>query len=147
MAFEPRPGVPVRLLLVEDERSIRDMVGRVLLRQGYDVTTAPGGEEAVELVERGGLVVDLLITDLIMPVLNGAAVAARLRQAMPGLPVLFISGHTDHPLLEQARAMGDGFLGKPFSLGQLSAAISHAFGMPDAAADEAQASPSATEAA
>jgi CheY-like chemotaxis protein len=147
MVFEPRPGVPARLLLVEDERSIREMVGRVLRRQGYDVTTAPGGEEAVEMVEHGGLVVDLLITDLIMPVLNGVAVAARVRQAMPGLPVLFISGHADHPLLEQAKTMGDGFLGKPFSLGQLSAAISQAFGMPAAAADEPQASPSATEAA
>jgi CheY-like chemotaxis protein len=104
-------------LLVEDEPAVRELAAHVLRQQGYTVLAAANGDEALRLVqEQAGAEIHLLLTDVIMPQLDGKALAERLNTIYPKLKVLFISGYTDdaivhHGVLEP----GIDFLQKPFS--------------------------------
>ncbi len=115
------------ILLVEDEEAVRSYAARVLRRQGYAVTEAPSGTRALELA--GGLSggIDLLITDVVMPGLQGQELATQLRALSPDLRVLFVSGFAEnsrvHPEITPA---GVGFLPKPFSAGELGRAVREA---------------------
>jgi DNA-binding response OmpR family regulator len=80
-----------RILLVDDEASIRLTLGALLERTGYDVTSAEGGEQAVELLERQAF--DLLLTDLKMPGIDGMQVVAAARQRQPDVAVIVLTGH------------------------------------------------------
>ena len=86
------------LLLVEDEPSVRSVAARVLTRAGYDVLQACDGAEALEVYERAGEGIALVITDVVMPRIGGPELATRLRARRPGLKVLFTSGYTEAPL-------------------------------------------------
>jgi PAS domain S-box-containing protein len=132
----PRPSgahaaaTPVRrgtALVVEDEPSVRDMVSRVLIDQGYDVLQAGNGAEALELVDRLGTDGDLrlVVTDLAMPVMGGRELARRLAERRPDpVPLLFISGYTDDDLVRQnLLEHGQQFLPKPFSPDTLAARV------------------------
>jgi two-component system cell cycle sensor histidine kinase/response regulator CckA len=112
-----------RILLVEDELAVREMLARVLHRQGYDLLVASTGTEAVELRDEEVRDVDLLISDLIMPGANGADVASSLRQRVPKLNVLFMSGSGDHPVLHRVLGGGERFIGKPFSIARFNHAV------------------------
>jgi two-component system, cell cycle sensor histidine kinase and response regulator CckA len=104
------------LLVVEDEANVRDMAARVLEAQGYRVLQAGDGAEALELIGRYDGQVDLVLTDVAMPVLNGRQLAARLAELRPGLPVLFTSGYTDDDIVRRGLLeSGRPFLQKPFS--------------------------------
>ena len=81
------------ILLVEDEEAVREFVGTVLRRAGYEVVEAPGGTRAVKLVEGLDTPVDLLLTDVIMPGMSGNELAAVLRARHAALPVVYISGY------------------------------------------------------
>ena len=108
----PTPGAlgTERVLLVEDEAVVRGVVERTLQRAGYRVVVATSGDEALELTDVDGQF-DLLITDIVMPGVNGWELGKRLGERWPGLPVLYISGYT-----EDVDAFGQGaaFLQKPF---------------------------------
>jgi signal transduction histidine kinase len=102
----PVVGVPVRatavqlagrVLVVEDDREVRQLVGDVLARAGYDVLHAPDGEHALALARAGG-VVDLLVTDVIMPRMSGRELATRFAELQPAAQVLYMSGYTDDKL-------------------------------------------------
>src|SRR5262245_42740107 len=80
-----------RILLVDDEASIRLTLGALLQRTGYEVTSADGGEQAVQLLERQGF--DLLLTDLKMPGMDGMQVVAAARQRQPDVVVIVLTGH------------------------------------------------------
>ena len=80
-----------RILLVDDEASIRLTLGALLERTGYDVTSADGGEQAVQLLERQAF--DLLLTDLKMPGMDGMQVVAAARQCQPDVAVIVLTGH------------------------------------------------------
>jgi CheY-like chemotaxis protein len=84
------------ILLVEDEDVIRLMLVEILTHQGYAVLDAGRGANALTLVEKAAKPIDLLVTDMSMPCMTGWELAKSLRRSCPGLPVLFISGHTDH---------------------------------------------------
>ena len=86
-----------RILVVEDEEAVRDIVCRLLGKAGYQVHSAPNPAEALRMcrVERIGY--DALLTDVIMPGMSGTQLAAELRRDRPGLPVLFMSGYTSGP--------------------------------------------------
>jgi CheY-like chemotaxis protein len=101
------------VLLVEDEDAVRAIIGAVLRRQGYQVLEAAGALQACQLFEQHPHI-DLLLTDVVMPTMNGPALAQRLIGFQPELRVLFISGHTDvlMPLDEDHPNVG--FLSKPF---------------------------------
>lgn len=108
------------ILLVEDEASVRLITHRFLQRQGYLVLEARHPEQALELCRQHRGSLDLLITDLIMPYMNGHELAQRLLQIYPNLKVLYISGYTDDALNEQGILLPDiVFLEKPFSSADL----------------------------
>jgi CheY-like chemotaxis protein len=82
------------ILLVEDERAVRALVVRVLLRRGYVVLQAGNGKEALAVAERHRGPIHLLLTDVVMPQMGGRELAERLTAGRPGLRVLFVSGYT-----------------------------------------------------
>lgn len=107
------------ILLVEDEDPVRIVAERALTRQGYQVTCARDGEEGLELVEEGGQF-DLVVSDVVMPTLDGPAMAREIRRFAPDLPVLFMSGYAEEQLRKQIGIPNAWFMPKPFSVQQLS---------------------------
>jgi CheY-like chemotaxis protein len=106
------------VLLVDDEELVRATTASMLGELGYKVVEAASGEEALALV-RDGLVLDLLVTDQLMPGLGGTDLAVRLRQASPQLPVLIVSGYADLDSLSPTFP----HLSKPFRQMELAATL------------------------
>ena len=99
---------------------VRAVAERALTRQGYDVTTAADGEEGLEHVRKGGAF-DLVVSDVVMPTMDGPAMARGIRTLVPAMPVLFMSGYAEDGLAEdQARVPNSVFLPKPYSLNDLT---------------------------
>ena len=110
----PTSGPSARILVVEDERAVRDLVVRVLERAGHEVMSCPDGASAWELVNDGLARIDLLVTDSTMPGMTGPELASRLRERWEDLPVVLMSGHPD--AASAATADPDrSLLAKPFT--------------------------------
>ncbi len=108
------------ILIVEDEGGIRALVRKILRRQGYHVLEASNGEEALDVLREHAGTIDLLLTDVMMPGMNGVDLSYRAVEVQPAIRVLFVSGYTDESLLEAGRfPQGTAFLQKPFTLGGL----------------------------
>lgn len=123
-ATEPQLGARETILLVEDEPTIQEMAQVMLERLGYVVLPATAPSEAVRLAEKHAGDIQLLMTDVIMPEMNGRDLAARLQALYPDLKCLFMSGYAadvivDHGVL----AAGVHFIQKPFSMRGLAARI------------------------
>jgi CheY-like chemotaxis protein len=115
---------PVRILIVDDEESIRTYVDRVLSKAGYRTTLAVDGPDAIKVAAAGGRF-DLLLTDVMMPEMTGAEVARRLRQGQPHLKVLYLTGFADQLFTEKVTLWEDeAFLEKPCSAAALLQAVS-----------------------
>ncbi|RVT95201.1 response regulator [Sphingomonas crocodyli] len=106
------------ILLVEDEAMVRAVAERALSRQGYTVVTATNGEEGLEVLE-SGQEVDLVISDVVMPVMDGPAMVRAAREARADLPVIFMSGYAEEQLRKSIDIENIGFLPKPFSVQQI----------------------------
>ncbi|MCC6405732.1 MAG: PAS domain S-box protein [Planctomycetes bacterium] len=118
---EGMPHGTERVLLVEDEATVRDLVLGVLQSLGYEVRAAEDAEgaRAVWRESRGGF--DVLVTDVIMPSETGASLADALRAERPGLRVLYVSGYAASSVApERLAGPGVAFLAKPFSVGELA---------------------------
>jgi len=103
-------------LLVEDEEMVRILGTRVLSSHGYLVLEAADGDEALEVCKHHEGPIDLLVTDVVMPGMNGRELAQRLSTVIPNAAVLFISGYTGGALVEHGVLQeGTNFLQKPFS--------------------------------
>jgi PAS domain S-box-containing protein len=103
------------ILLVEDEEGIRVLESRVLEKQGYTVLRASNGKEAIQISERHPGKIDLLITDVVMPVMSGSDLAESLMSVRRDLKVLFTSGYTNNSVLpDSITARNAEFLAKPF---------------------------------
>jgi two-component system cell cycle sensor histidine kinase/response regulator CckA len=111
------------ILLVEDEDAVRVVVATVLRRHGYTVLEASDARIACEIFDRDGAGVDLLLTDVVMPGMNGPALAQRLVAARQELRVLFISGYSELALPLGGGASHVSFLRKPFSASALAARV------------------------
>jgi two-component system cell cycle sensor histidine kinase/response regulator CckA len=109
------------ILLVEDEAMVRAVAERALTRQGYKVVTAGNGEEALECLE-GGESFDLLISDVVMPTMDGPTLVRHARVKYPDLPILFMSGYAEEQLRKSIDIERVAFLPKPFSVQQLAEA-------------------------
>lgn len=102
------------ILLVEDEKGVRDLIRSMLLQRGYSVLFAGDSEAALKVASMHRDPIDLLIADVVMPGLNGPELARRLRARHPNLRVLFISGFVRAQALQGATLSDAGFLEKPF---------------------------------
>jgi len=115
-----------RVLLVEDEDTVRAVAERALVRQGYDVTTASDGEEGLETLVRtydeGGKF-DLIVSDVVMPTMDGPTMARQIRARHPELPLLFMSGYAEETLRREIDIPNMHFLPKPFSVQQIVSAV------------------------
>ena len=119
-----KPGASGTVLIVEDEDSLRELVRDVLGNAGYAVVTASDGRQALELAESHRNVIHLLLTDVIMPGMNGKEVASRLSEARPELPVLFMTGYSDRRTqLDKALTAGARLIHKPFTPDELLKAV------------------------
>jgi two-component system cell cycle sensor histidine kinase/response regulator CckA len=104
-----------RVLVVEDDLMVRQTTRRILIEFGYEVVEAPDGDAALRLLDTMATP-DVVITDLVMPSLDGVELSARLRQRWPQLPVILVSGYTNRPeSVRQASSHITRYLSKPFS--------------------------------
>ena len=111
------------IMLVEDEDAVRTFSQRALVNKGYEVLSAVDGESALKLYEeQEQQKIDLLITDVVMPGMDGPTLAQRIRQSNPHLKIIFMSGYTEDKLKDH---MGERtyFLPKPFTLKQLASKV------------------------
>jgi two-component system, cell cycle sensor histidine kinase and response regulator CckA len=105
-----------QILVVEDEPAVRYMTSRALREHGYSVIEAKDGNEALALVEQSNGRLDLIITDVIIPGLDGTELARQAARIKPGLPILFMSGYTDDDIVRRGLLeAGKPFLQKPFA--------------------------------
>ena len=109
---EPTGGE--RILVVEDDPVLRELARRVLTGAGYTVGVAKDPEEAIAHLANKAEPLDLLVTDVMMPGMNGRDLASRLRESRPDLPVIFMSGYAGE-VSDRHTLDGDPLLGKPFS--------------------------------
>jgi signal transduction histidine kinase/ActR/RegA family two-component response regulator len=115
-ADPPALGGTETILLVEDEPSVRELTRLILERHGYELLVAADPLEALAIVERHDSPIDVLVSDVVMPLLSGPELARRIRELRPRMRTLFLSGYTE----ELVGAKGglsemDGFLSKPFT--------------------------------
>jgi CheY-like chemotaxis protein len=103
------------VLLVDDEESLRSLVCRTLQRYGYTVIATGSGHEACQVAAAHGAPIDLLVTDVVMPGMNGPELAEALRRVSPNLKVIFISGYANDTLSQHTGMGGMRFLQKPFA--------------------------------
>lgn len=112
------------ILLVDDEEAIRALVYEVLTSRGFRVLTAPDGEAALRVASEEKGRIDVLVTDVVMPKVNGRQLAEFLRRSRPDLRVVYMSGFTDDVIQQQGViGAGDSYLQKPFSGERLIAAL------------------------
>jgi PAS domain S-box-containing protein len=113
-----------RVLLVEDEDSVRNFAVRALKRQGYEVIEASTGREALDVLEGENVPVDIVVSDVVMPEMDGPTLLKELRTRNPDVKVIFISGYPDDVFKKSLDPKEQfAFLAKPFTLPQLAAKV------------------------
>ena len=114
---------------MEDNEELRDSTRVVIEALGYEVTAAPSGEEALNLLEKIGSGPDLIITDVVMPGMGGKEFVDRIKLKDASMKVLFVSGYTDDVTLRHGISQGEeAFLRKPFSAAGLAQKIRELLG-------------------
>ena len=112
-----------RVLLVEDEVEVRQFAVRALKRQGYQVLEAADGVEALEIMKANEGTVDIVVSDVVMPEMDGPTLFKELRARNPAIKVIFVSGYPNEAFRETLGTEDFAFLPKPFSLPQLAAKV------------------------
>lgn len=116
----PLGNSEITVLLVEDEPSVRQSIRRMLERFGYAIIEGTDGESGIALAELHGDEIDIVLTDLMMPGMNGRTFADRLAELQEDLPVIFMSGYTDETVNHRGLVDANhAFLQKPFNSQQL----------------------------
>ena len=117
------------ILLVEDEEAVRAFASRALASRGYTVHEAGTGTEALQVMEETGGAIDLVVSDVVMPEMDGPSLLRELRKARPDLKIIFVSGYAEDAF---AKNLPEGesfsFLPKPFTLKALATAVKDALG-------------------
>ena len=103
------------ILVVDDEVAVRRFAMRVLEREGYSVCEAKDGAEALEMVRAGPVSIEVVVSDIVMPRLNGVELIQALATTNPSLPVILMSGYTTAALSELSIATPCAVLAKPFA--------------------------------
>jgi two-component system cell cycle response regulator CpdR len=116
-----------RVLIVDDEDSMRLLVARAIAMDGHDITTASDGAEALEIIGNTGSAFDLLLTDIQMPVMDGIALALAAARDFPELTILLMTGYAEQR--ERAsglNAIAHDVISKPFSVADIRTAVADA---------------------
>ena len=143
--YQPSDELPIRddqgflpsgsesILLVEDEPAVRKMISEVLRRQGYAVTEASNGAEALSMAQgQTNEAIDLLLTDVVMPLMGGVELADHIRKLHPETKVLYTSGYVEE-VAERHAVVGEGdgsFLRKPITLRSLALKVRETLSIP-----------------
>lgn len=123
LADSPRQGRQA-VLVVEDVRSLRMFTRRALELWGFEVLEAENGLEALQVLDSHAGPIDLVVTDIVMPGMDGRRLVERLRERWPEVPVLFVSGYTEDQIVRQGVLQeGEHFLSKPYQLADFSARV------------------------
>lgn len=131
VAPAPRPA-PVEqdltghgvVLLIEDEAPVRAFASRALKLRGYEVLEAASAEEALDLLEDPALVIDVVVSDVVMPGMDGPTCVRKAREARPDMRVIFVSGYAEDVLRRSIGGIeNSAFLPKPYSLNELTAKV------------------------
>lgn len=131
------PGGKRVVLLVDDDSGVRRVVQKVLDLKGYQVKIASDGDQALDLLEAGE-VIDLVLTDIVMPGMSGVQLALLLHEVAPALPVLFMSGYPAN-FLDDERIRGrTALLKKPFRASELLDAVARALDGSTAGGEEGE---------
>jgi CheY-like chemotaxis protein len=117
---------PPVILLVEDETAVREVTREVLLHAGYGVLESSNAREALQLAGAHVDQIDLLLTDIIMPEMNGAELASQLQAKRPGLVTVFMSGYAESDLARRINQSSATHIQKPFTVHQLLSRVREA---------------------
>ncbi len=115
--FEESGGT---ILLVEDNTMVREMAQEILERSGYRILVATGPKQAIKIFEDNQSEIDLLLSDVDMPEMNGKELFYTLRKSQPDLRVLFMSGYADNIIIDKDSEKQDPFIQKPFRMADLT---------------------------
>jgi PAS domain S-box-containing protein len=122
-------GRGTTILVVEDEDPVRDLVGRILRREGFDVVAVASGAEAVEICSERPGSIDLLLSDVVMPLMSGPALSDLVQPLRPEMRVLFMSGSTDEIATKRGVLdSGHALINKPFNSDQLLTRVREVLG-------------------
>jgi CheY-like chemotaxis protein len=103
------------IIVVDDDAAVRRIASRILSEEGFSVLEASDGDEAIRLAEQLGHSIGLVVSDIVMPRLNGIELLERLSRLLPSLPVVLMSGYTSNELMSRALVAPCGILRKPFA--------------------------------
>ena len=118
-----------RILIVEDEDTVRAFSARALRATGYEVFEADSGEQALEVLDDEDNRIDLMISDVVMPEMDGPALLIKVRERLPGLKVIFVSGYAEESVRQDiADDQSVEFLPKPYSLDQINSKVKEVLG-------------------
>ena len=120
------------VLVVDDEKSVRRIIARILARHGYDVLEAGGPQDAIDIARTSPAQIDLVVSDVVMPEMYGPEMVSVLRTMRENLPVLYVSGYMDEPVSSRGALRGNApVLEKPFSASDLLEAVRNVLAEPD----------------
>lgn len=126
----PGAGGPTAVILVvDDDPAVRQVAARVLQRAGYRVLQAGEGVEALDVARGYPGRLDLLLTDVVMPGMNGRELSERLIEERPDTRLLYMSAYTEDEVILRGVRVGINFLYKPFSLEDLTEAVRQVLGL------------------
>jgi two-component system cell cycle sensor histidine kinase/response regulator CckA len=108
-----------KVLLVEDEDMVRAVAERALARAGYEVKACSGGEEGLAAIAEPGAAFDIVVSDVVMPGMDGPAMVRAIRAQLPKMPVLFMSGYAEEQLRRDIDIPDMHFIAKPFSVASI----------------------------
>jgi len=128
--FEAKLILPT-VLVVDDDVQVSELVAAVLKSEGFSVLRAQSGEEAVDLAQAHLDAINLLVTDIVMPGMDGVAAARKIQSLIPGLPAILMSGACNLSTLDAARPAS--YLQKPFTPAKLVKLVQGLAGTPRAA--------------
>jgi CheY-like chemotaxis protein len=118
-----------KILIVDDEQFVRDLLGKVLRRRGHEVTAAGDAHEALRAIESGDF--DLLLTDVVMPGMDGFDLLRRVKSTCPSVRVVVLTAYARKQSISDFLLYGaDEYLSKPFQVHELVATLDRVMGLP-----------------